>query len=126
MKNYVDKFFPDRELQMQLTPYKENLKGDKKSGLDIEISYQGEKISLDNLSGGEYDRCLLILFLAFNSMVSSDMILLDESLSSLNGELVEDIIEVLKENINDKLIILTLHQANTGIFDHVIDIQNYR
>ena len=34
---------------MQLTPYKETSKGDKKSGLDIEIYYNGEKIGIDNL-----------------------------------------------------------------------------
>jgi DNA repair exonuclease SbcCD ATPase subunit len=123
---YINNFFTNNDIQMQLTPYKETSKGDKKSGLDIEIYYNGEKIGIDNLSGGEYDRCLLVLFLSFNSMINSDIILLDESLSSLNGELVEEIIDILKNSLKDKLVLITLHQANTGIFDHMIDVEKLR
>jgi len=123
---YINNFFINNDIQMQLTPYKETSKGDKKSGLDIEIYYNGEKIGIDNLSGGEYDRCLLVLFLSFNSMINSDIILLDESLSSLNGELVEEIIDILKNSLKDKLVLITLHQANTGIFDHMIDVEKLR
>lgn len=126
IKYYINHFFPNGDFDMKLTPYKETVKGDKKSGLDIEIISNGDKIGIDNLSGGEFDRCLLILFLSFNNITNSDIIMLDESLSSLNAELVEEIVDVLKNTIKDKLVLLTLHQANTGIFDYVIDIEKMK
>jgi exonuclease SbcC len=124
IKQYTDLFFSD--FQMQLTPYKETAKGDKKTGIDIEIYQNGEKVSLDALSGGEFDRCLLVIFLAFNNLTNSNILLLDECLSSLNSELVEDIVDVIKANLSNKLVLVTLHQANTGIFDHVIDVEKLR
>jgi hypothetical protein len=36
--------------------------------------------------------------------------------------MVEKIVETIKERNNDKIIIFTLHQANTGSFDNIIDI----
>jgi hypothetical protein len=74
IKQYTDLFFTD--FQMQLTPYKETAKGDKKTGIDIEIYQNGEKVSLDALSGGEFDRCLLVIFLAFNNLTNSNILLL--------------------------------------------------
>jgi exonuclease SbcC len=124
IKQYTDLFFTD--FQMQLTPYKETAKGDKKTGIDIEIYQNGEKVSLDALSGGEFDRCLLVIFLAFNNLTNSNILLLDECLSSLNSELVEDIVDVIKSNLSNKLVLVTLHQANTGIFDHVVDVEKLR
>lgn len=122
IKYYMDHFFPEGNMQMALTPFKENKKGDKQTGLDVEIYYNGEKTDLECLSGGEYDRCLLILFLSFNSMVEGDLIMLDECLSSLNGELVEEIIDILKNTLKGKLVLVTLHQANVGIFDQVLNL----
>jgi len=124
IKQYTELFFTD--FQMQLTPYKETVKGDKKTGIDIEIYQNGEKVSIDVLSGGEFDRCLLVIFLAFNNLTNSDLLLLDECLSSLNSEIVEDIVDVIKSNLNDKLVLVTLHQANTGIFDHVVDVEKLK
>jgi DNA repair protein SbcC/Rad50 len=123
IRYYMDSFFPEGNMQMELTPFKANKKGDKQTGLDIEIYYNGDKIGLDNLSGGEFDRCLLILFLSFNSMVPGDLIMLDECLSSVNSELVEDIVEILKTTLKGKLVLVTLHQANIGIFDHVLNLE---
>jgi DNA repair exonuclease SbcCD ATPase subunit len=124
IKYYTEHFFPEGNIQIQITPYKETGKGEKKTGLDIEVYQNGEKIGLNSLSGGEYDRCLLIVFLSFNNIINNDIIMLDECLSSLNGELVEEIVDILKVNLKDKLILITLHQANTGNFDKVIDIES--
>jgi ABC-type transport system involved in cytochrome bd biosynthesis fused ATPase/permease subunit len=49
--------------------------------------------------------------------------MLDECLASLHSELVEEIIEKIKEKMGHKLVLFTLHQANTGIFDHIIDVE---
>ena len=87
---------------------------------------EGEQIPIDTLSGGEFDRLALALFLAFNKTSKSNIILLDECLASLHSELVEDIVELIKTKLSDKIVLFTLHQANTGIFDTIIDIEKYR
>ena len=94
--------------------------------IDIQIVKDGETVPLDGLSGGEYDRVSLAFFLAFNKVSKCNIILLDECLASLHPELVEEIVEMIKERMSNKLVMFTLHQANTGIFDDVIDICKYR
>ena len=119
LEDYIDQFF-DEDLTVQLVSFKENKKGDKKSCIDVRITRNGDDISADILSGGEYDRIALAVFLAFNALSKCGLILLDECMSSLHSELVEKIIDFIKVKNSDKLVLVTLHQANTGLFDEVI------
>ena len=95
---------------------------EKKYYVDVELYRDGEGITYDSLSGGESDRCALVLFLAFNRLSHGRMLLLDECLSSLHAESVEDIVAHIKDHFQDKLCIMTLHQTTKGIFDQVIDL----
>ena len=119
----MDKFF-NSKLTMYLTSTKTNVNGDKKFQTDI-IFYDENQTSImiDNLSGGEYDRCVLALTLTLNKLSKTPILLLDECLSSLHSECVEDIVDTIKELIHPKLVIITLHQANVGIFDDVINLE---
>jgi len=62
--------------------------------------------------------------LAINELSHSPCLFLDESISSLDMSLSEDVLEVLKEKQTElgKIVLLISHQANTGFFDHVITI----
>ena len=122
VEEYMTHFFQENNIQMSLFSYKETKDGEKKSCIDIRIIRDNESCHLDSLSGGEYDRCCFALFLAFNRVANKEMLMLDECLSSLHSEAVEEIIEAVREKCQDRLILLTLHQANTGLFDEVIDI----
>ena len=55
-------------------------------------------------------------------MFGSNILMLDESISSLDSDLTNDILEVLKENLKDKIVFVVTHQIHTGIFDTVIDV----
>ena len=58
--------------------------------ININISYRGgEYNSLAEMSGGEADRVSLAITLALCRLSSSPILLLDESLSSLNQDLKE-------------------------------------
>ena len=94
----------------------------KKYHVDIDIFKNAEEVPFDSLSGGESDRCALVLFLAFNKLGNGKMLLLDECLSSLHAESVEDIVDHIKNEFEDKTCVMTLHQTTKGIFDHIIDI----
>ena len=51
------------------------------------------------------------------------MLLLDECLSSLHAESVEDIVDHIKTEFSDRLCIMTLHQTTRGIFDQVVTVE---
>jgi DNA repair exonuclease SbcCD ATPase subunit len=107
---------------LELFSFKETKIGIK-SAIDIKISRNGEDLPLDSISGGEFDRIAFCLFLAFHKIsTGKGLLMLDECFSSLHSDLVEDIVEKLKEYLPNQLILMTLHQANTGIFDSVITI----
>jgi DNA repair exonuclease SbcCD ATPase subunit len=125
LEEFISAFF-DNNFNVSLATFKQTKDGDKKAMIDIQIVKDGETVPLDGLSGGEYDRVSLAFFLAFNKVSKCNIILLDECLASLHPELVEEIVEMIKERMNNKLVMFTLHQANTGIFDDVIDICKYR
>jgi ABC-type cobalamin/Fe3+-siderophores transport system ATPase subunit len=122
LEEYISVFFQN-DLSMYLTNTTTLLNGDKKYCIDIEIVDKlGNSIGIESLSGGEYDRCALALFLCFNQLSKSPFLLLDECLSSLHAESVEEIIEFIKNMFKNKCIIMTLHQANLALFDQVINI----
>ena len=109
-------------LNVNISCFKETKKGEKPK-IDLEIFYKGNETEIGNLSGGEFDRLNMCFLLSFNELSRSNIIILDEALSSLNQELVCDIIEHLKENNDkEKLVIMTLHQSIKGMFDLVINL----
>ncbi len=125
LEEFVSYFF-DNNISVRLDSFKEGKEGDKKGSIEILVYQDGEQIPIDTLSGGEFDRLALALFLSFNKTCKSDIIMLDECLASLHSELVEDIVEMIKTKMGDKLVLFTLHQANTGIFDNVINVKEIR
>lgn len=118
---HLEAMFTD-PLNVNISCFKETKKGEKPK-IELELFYKGNETDISNLSGGEFDRLNMCFLLSFNELSRSNIIILDEALSSLNQELVCDIIEHLKENKEkDKLIIMTLHQSIKGMFDQVINL----
>ena len=102
---FVSSFFPNNPITVQISPFKETKK-DIKPSINIIVGYKGIDTDINSLSGGEYDRVTLSIVLALNTMFGSTLLMLDESISSLDEELTGDIIEVLKDNMKDKVIIM--------------------
>lgn len=126
INDYLEKFFQNDSMIVDIVPFKEKIKNGKdkseiKPGINIRVSYKGEEVELSSLSGGEYDRVSLAILLSFNHICKSNIILLDESVASLDSELTNDILEKLKENLSNKRIIVVAHQLSTGIFDQIIN-----
>jgi ABC-type Mn2+/Zn2+ transport system ATPase subunit len=117
----LDAFFSE-PITVTVKAFKDGKKGETKPLIDIEIIYKGNEVDVANLSGGEYDRLNLAFSVTFNCLSSSDILILDESLASINQELAGDIITHLKEHCTDKVIWMTQHQAVTGMFDCVHEI----
>jgi energy-coupling factor transporter ATP-binding protein EcfA2 len=124
ISQYLNIFFTDNPMTIEISPYKETKK-DIKPVININIIYKGNEIDLDNLSGGEFDRVVLCFMLALNYIWGNDLLLLDESLSSLDSDLTNEILELLKSHphFQNKLVILVAHQISEGNFDQIVMIE---
>ena len=121
---YLMHFFPDQSVQMELCSEKEQKSGKVKNEICVQVVQHHQVTDLKNLSGGEYDRCALAFMLSINELSHSPCLFLDESISSLDMGLSEEVLEVIKDKQAEwkKIVLLISHQANTGFFDHVIKV----
>jgi len=124
MKSYMEHFFPDASLQMELSAEKETKSGKIKNEICVQLIQNHHPTELKFLSGGEHDRCALAFMLAINELAHSPFLFLDESISSLDMKLSEEVLEIIKEKQTElrKTVLLISHQANTGFFDQVVHV----
>lgn len=123
--SFIEDFFTDKPINVKLVPFKEVKKGKTtitKPQITLEITYNGTEIEFDSLSGGEKARISLAYTLALSMMNSSPLLIMDESISSLDEETTSDVLESIKTHLTSKTVLCVSHQANTGMFDNVIDI----
>jgi len=114
---FLSKFFTDN-FTARLVSDIEDLKKIK-----VEITYKNNVYdNIYQLSGGEFDKCVLASICGVNSMMNSNIIILDESLASLDTDNNTDTFNLLKEVANDKLILVCSHEAVKGIFDTIITL----
>ena len=88
------------------------------------IEYKGMDCDMNMLSGGELSRVVLAFTLALGEMFNTPIILLDECTSSLDQDLSGIIINGIRENFSNKLVVVISHQNVCGIYDRVIEIKN--
>lgn len=125
LQGYLDAFFPDQPINVSLSPFKEGRTGTKNE-IVCNCTYGGNSFLIDShtivnqvLSGGEFDRVNLAMLLAIGKIIKSPIMMLDESLSSLDDVTCNLIIDNIKQEKN-KLILIVLHQSIQGNFDNVI------
>jgi len=123
--SYLEEMFPDDPICIRL----ENRKTDKsksdgsKLQLNTNVQYRGKCYnSVDELSGGEKQRCNLAFLLAVNSMVNSPFLFLDECLNNLDGSLNMEILSYLKGVADKKLVLVVSHEAVEGNFDEIVEL----
>lgn len=119
---YLEDFFPDEDISVELVTNKELKSGKDKIGLFFEVNYKNIKGDIEFLSGGQRDRVNLAFTIALSELVDNRILLLDECISSLDNETSDIVIETLREKYKGKLIFCVAHQVNTGIFEQVINI----
>jgi ABC-type dipeptide/oligopeptide/nickel transport system ATPase component len=90
----------------------------------LNIHYKGgEFTDAKQLSGGECERISLILSLAFNHVVGSNLLILDEATGSLEGERKDDCFNTIKECMSGKTIIMTNHEGHVGYYDNIVELK---
>ena len=122
-KIYLSQMF-EHPMIAKLCVKRTTKKGDLlvKPSIDIYVEYKGEVMIMDDLSGGEQQRCDLAFLIGVNDMLGSSIILLDECFNNLHQELNTEILDYIKELCKDKQVIVISHEAIHGTFDNVIEI----
>jgi ABC-type transport system involved in cytochrome bd biosynthesis fused ATPase/permease subunit len=118
----LEHFFPDNPINVTISAFKETKSNDAKPQINLDIDYRGIEHDLSMLSGGEMSRVILAFTLALAEIQDSPLILLDECTSSLDHELTSSVIDGLKENFGEKLVLLIAHQVVQGSFDKVVNL----
>lgn len=120
-QEYLDLFFPDNPINIRLSTFKETKKSTKPQ-INLEIEYKSLEIDITMLSGGELSRVILAFTLALSEMFNSPILMLDECTSSLDQDLTSTVIEGLKKNFSNRLVIIIAHQVVSGVFDREINL----
>ena len=120
-QEYLDLFFPDNPIVVRLLPFKTTKKSVKPQ-INIEIDYKGMEADLSMLSGGELSRVVLSYTLALSEIFNSPIVMLDECTSSLDAELTSTVMDGIRKNFGNKLVIIIAHQVIEGDFDRQINL----
>jgi DNA repair exonuclease SbcCD ATPase subunit len=114
----------ENDINVELSLYKTGkITKNIKPMVNFSIKYKGGVYDkIDQLSGGECDRCSLALTLALNRLSSCPILMLDETLSSLDLDMKEATIKTIRENTTNTVLII-MHDGIEGIFDNIIDME---
>lgn len=118
-RSFLDVFFPDNPISVQLKPFKTTKKSVKPS-ISVQIEYKGMECDLMMLSGGELSRVVLAYTLALAEMFNTPLLLLDECTASLDQDMTGIVFDGIRENFNGKLTLIIAHQVISGTFDKVV------
>jgi DNA repair exonuclease SbcCD ATPase subunit len=117
----LDKIFEDPISIKLKTNRCTKSKKELKFEFSMDIHYKNnEYTSLSELSGGEQSRISIALTMAFNEVANSKMIILDESLNSLDTEHQNKVINILNRSGVSTFVIS--HSVTTGLFEKVIKL----
>ena len=86
------------------------------------LDYKGMECTTGMLSGGELQRVMLAFNLAMSEIYNLPFILLDETMSNLDEDTTQTIVDGIKERCGDKLVVIIGHQVVSGVFDKIIDV----
>jgi len=120
-QSYLDIFFPDHPIVVRLQPFKITKKKEKPQ-INIEIDYRGNQCDMSSLSGGEVSRVVLAFTLALTEIFNTPILLLDECTASLDQDLTSTVMEGIRENFSDRLVVVIAHQVVAGHFDRQVEL----
>ena len=120
-RTYLDVFFPDNPISVQLNPFKMTKKSVKPS-ITIQIEYKGMECDLRMLSGGELSRVVLGYTLALAEIFNTPLLLLDECTASLDQDMTGVVFDGIRNNFNGKIVLIIAHQVISGTFDNIVSL----
>lgn len=118
-KFYLDQMFTIDPIVVRIENHKQTAK-DIKCKLNTFIQYKGSEYdNVDQLSGGERQKCELAFELAVNTIMNSRILMLDECINNLDADVNTEIVQLLSDYAKEqnKLVIVVSHECVNGLFD---------
>ena len=122
IERYLNVFFEDEPMSVQILPFKEDKKKNLKPQINLKILYKEMDCDINMLSGGELQRLVIAFNLAFCDMFDLPLVLLDECTSNLDQDTTQVIVEGIKEHFTDRPVIMIAHQVVSGMFDQIVNV----
>ena len=125
LNEHLDKLFTETPIKVLLSLFRQSTGSKRDSFLKIAVNiqvYHGENNypNISSLSGGEADRVSLALTLTLAEIFGSPIILLDECMASLDADLRESCLEIIKEM--SITVIDVCHESVEGYHDTIISV----
>lgn len=117
----------ETSLVIELKLFKEMKTKQKiKPCVNLIVYYNGNIYEANSLSGGEKDRVSLAMTIALAMIHTSPVVFLDECMSSLNMDLREDCMEIIKKFLveqNNKTVLNVEHMSIEGLYDDIVEVK---
>ena len=98
-------------------------KGELKPQFNMKVMLKGNEYdNLHFLSGGEKDRISIALTLTLSNLLNNPIIMFDESMSSLDEEMRERCLDLIRKHASNKILINICHSTIEGYYDKIIRI----
>lgn len=119
----VTNYIFDEPITISLNLVKELKSHRMKSQVNIAINYRNITYTdVNQMSGGEFTRVSLALTIAFHKLCGSNMLFLDECLSTLDNNVKDSCLRCLRHLLPNDIIIIVNHDTVEGVYDRVIPI----
>ena len=120
LNEIVGEIFEDISIQLGMFK-KMKGKSELKPQFNMKVFLKGNEYdNLHFLSGGEKDRISIALTLTLSTLLNTPIIMFDESMSSLDEEMRERCLELIKKYAGDKILINICHSTVEGYYDTII------
>lgn len=122
LKMILDELFGG-DIEIELSTIYDLKDGRKKFQICFDILYKGVNISkIDRLSGGEENIVSIALLLSFSRLNSNPLLMMDEIMASLDGEMRDKCMKVINIWGQDKFVLNICHEISSSYHNNIISI----
>ena len=121
LNDIVSEIFEDIHIEIGMF---KKLKSSKeiKPQFNMSVKLKGNDYdNLNFLSGGEKDRMSTSLTITLAKLGRGDIIMIDETMSSLDEDMRSRVLELIKRHLPDKIVLIICHSTVEGFYDSVIE-----
>jgi len=121
LNDIVSEIFEDISIEIGMF---KKLKSSKeiKPQFNMNVKLKGNSYdNLNFLSGGEKDRMSTALTITLSKLGKGNIVMIDETMSSLDEDMRHKVLELIKRHLPDKIILIICHFTVEGFYDSVVE-----
>lgn len=120
LNDIVSEIFEDIYIEIGMFK-KLKSKSEIKPQFNMNVTLKGHVYdNLSFLSGGEKDRMSIALMVTLAKLGRGNIVMLDETMSSLGEDMRHQMLELIKKHLPDKIVLVVCHSTIKGYYDSVI------